>query len=79
MLLGSCCASHCQSARGTGTVQNTPTITTIPCGELGQELCWLLQPGGHCRCHQLPGLSAQNQELSLVSQSLAVPLAGVLR
>lgn len=39
MLLGSCCASHCQSARGTGTVQNTPTITTIPCGELGQELC----------------------------------------
>lgn len=20
-------------------VQNTPTITTIPCGELGQELC----------------------------------------
>lgn len=64
-----------------GGCQSTP-ISTIPCGNLGQQLCCSGVPGRTLQvplAPAVPGLGAQNQELSLVSQALSVLVAGVLR
>lgn len=68
-------------AHALGESQSTP-ITTVPCGNLGQELCCSGVPGWTLKVPLAPavaGLGAWNQELSLASQSLSVLVAGMLR